>query len=325
MKKYVNVLQQRTEDRLQELLSEENFPGAISLLLECQSAAQTYKHFHCVAALNGKLQDTLDQVEETLDMTLSKMCGQFDHRTYSSVQEAYKLLGKTQTAMDQLHMHFTAAIHNSAFTVVHTYVGGDTKRQYKQICQSIERENFIICLLDLCKSLWRILSSYYQVLNWHGSNQNQPDANEEKDPETTFNEQYVKQKLDSGMVRMWHDVEIKISTFLIGTDLTSFKFEQFVQVLGTVNRYVIYMDYPAIKNTHIFRMSQRIFTPKKWQFLHQTLLVFLRINRIWKHLLKQMLQRRSTFIHIFAIKKRIFDKYFGSSGYRRGSFLDSLV
>ncbi|XP_043272712.1 syndetin isoform X2 [Venturia canescens] len=247
----------RTEDRLQELLNEENFPGAISLLLECQSAAQTYKHFRCVAALNGKLQDTLDQVEETLDMTLSKMCAQFEHRTYSSVQEAYKLLGKTQTAMDQLHMHFTAAIHNSAFTVVHTYVGGDTKRQYKQICQSVERENFIMCLLDLCKSLWRILSSYYQVLNWHGSNKSQSDTDEEKDPETTFNEQYVKQKLESGMVRMWHDVEIKISTFLIGTDLTSFKFEQFVQVLGMVNRLTQVGDELCGSKSEILQESMR--------------------------------------------------------------------
>lgn len=236
-------MQQRTEDRLQELLNEENYPGAISLLLECQSAAQTYKHFHCVAALNGKLQDTLDQVEETLDVTLSKMCGQFDTRTYSSVQQAYKLLGKTQTAMDQLHMHFTAAIHNSAFTVVHTYAGGDTKRQYKQLCQSISRENFISCLLELCKSLWRILSSYYQVLQWHSAKEeerSQASADSaaigDRDPEMNFNEQYVKQKLESGMVRMWHDVEIKISTFLIGTDLTLFKFEQFVEVLGTVNR-----------------------------------------------------------------------------------------
>ena len=143
--------------------------------------------------------------------------------------------------MDQLHMHFTAAIHNNAFTVVHTYAGGDTKRQYKQLCQSISRENFIFCLLDLCKSLWRMLSSYYQVLNWHSAKDAQnikvsSSAATNRDPEACFNEQYVKQKLESGMVRMWHDVEIKISTFLIETDLTSFKFEQFVEVLGTVNR-----------------------------------------------------------------------------------------
>ncbi|XP_033208336.1 syndetin isoform X2 [Belonocnema kinseyi] len=228
---------QRTEDRLQELLNEENYPGAISLLLECQNAAQTFKHFHCVAALNGKLQDTLEQVEETLDVTLAKMCTQFDVTTYSSVQEAYNLLGKSQTAMDQLHMHFTAAIHNTAFTAVHSFAGGDMKRQYKQLCLSTSQENFIPCLTELCKSMWAILSSYYLIVKWHGSRENQAkqDTLENKDLEADFNQQYVKQKLENGVIRIWHDVETKISTFM-GTDLSNFKFEQFVQVLGIINR-----------------------------------------------------------------------------------------
>ncbi|XP_015588242.1 syndetin [Cephus cinctus] len=228
---------QRTEDRLQELLNEGNYPGAISLLLECQSAAQTYKHFHCVAALNGKLQDTLEQAEELLDVALSKMCTDFDIMIYSSVQEAYKLLGKTQTAMDQLHMHFTAAIHNTAFTAVHSYAGGDMKRQYKQLCQSISQENFIICLTELCKSLWAILSSYYLVVSWHNAHDDSAKQKaDDKDLEATFNKQYVQQKLKNGMFRIWHDVEMKISTYLMGANLACFKFEQFVQVLAIVHR-----------------------------------------------------------------------------------------
>jgi hypothetical protein len=69
----VGVLQQRTEERLQELLSEGNYPGAIGLLLECRSAAATYRHFVCVAALSGKLQDTLEMAEEQLDQALAKV------------------------------------------------------------------------------------------------------------------------------------------------------------------------------------------------------------------------------------------------------------
>jgi hypothetical protein len=67
------MLQQRTEERLQELLSEGNYPGAIGLLLECLRAAATYRHFMCVAALSGKLQDTLEMAEEQLDQALAKV------------------------------------------------------------------------------------------------------------------------------------------------------------------------------------------------------------------------------------------------------------
>nr|CAD7458043.1 unnamed protein product [Timema tahoe] len=64
---------QRTDERLQELLSEGDYPSAIRLLLECQNAAATYKHFTCVAALSGKLQDTLEMAEEQLDQALSQV------------------------------------------------------------------------------------------------------------------------------------------------------------------------------------------------------------------------------------------------------------
>lgn len=67
------ITQLQTEARLIKLLNEENFSDAISLLLECQQVALTYKHFHCVAALSGKLQDTLVMAEEQLDVALGKV------------------------------------------------------------------------------------------------------------------------------------------------------------------------------------------------------------------------------------------------------------
>lgn len=133
---------QRTDIRLSEMLEEEDYPGAIQLCLECQKAASTFKHYSCISELNSKLQDTLEQIEEQLDVALSKICKNFDINHYTKVQQAYRLLGKTQTAMDQLHMHFTQAIHNTVFQVVLGYVelcAGNTdtkfqKLQYKDLC-----------------------------------------------------------------------------------------------------------------------------------------------------------------------------------------------
>jgi hypothetical protein len=55
-----------------KLLNDGNFSDAISLLLECQQVASSYKHFQCVAILSGKLQDTLVMAEEQLDVALAK-------------------------------------------------------------------------------------------------------------------------------------------------------------------------------------------------------------------------------------------------------------
>jgi hypothetical protein len=56
---------------MQEMLAAGDFAGAISLLVECQGATAMYRHFSCVAALSGKLQDTLVMAEEQLDQALA--------------------------------------------------------------------------------------------------------------------------------------------------------------------------------------------------------------------------------------------------------------
>lgn len=66
-------MQHRTGHRLQELLNEENYAGAIELLQECQAVANTYRHFTCVAALTNKLQETLEDTEEKLDQVLAQV------------------------------------------------------------------------------------------------------------------------------------------------------------------------------------------------------------------------------------------------------------
>uniref|UniRef100_A0A8D0D9P1 VPS50 subunit of EARP/GARPII complex n=1 Tax=Sander lucioperca TaxID=283035 RepID=A0A8D0D9P1_SANLU len=166
---------QRTDVRLSEMLEEEDYPGAIQLCLECQKAASTFKHYSCISELNSKLQDTLEQIEEQLDVALSKTCKHFDVSHYTKVQLAYTLLGKTQTAMDQLHMHFTQAIHNTVFQVVLGYVelcagNADTKfqkMQYKDLCTHITPDSYIPCLTDLCKALWEVMLSYHRTMQWH--------------------------------------------------------------------------------------------------------------------------------------------------------------
>uniref|UniRef100_A0A8C0FMX7 VPS50 subunit of EARP/GARPII complex n=1 Tax=Bubo bubo TaxID=30461 RepID=A0A8C0FMX7_BUBBB len=174
---------QRTDVRLSEMLEEEDYPGAIQLCLECQKAASTFKHYSCISELNSKLQDTLEQIEEQLDVALSKICKNFDISHYTKVQQAYRLLGKTQTAMDQLHMHFTQAIHNTVFQVVLGYVelcAGNTdtkfqKLQYKDLCTHITSDSYIPCLADLCKALWEVMLSYYRTMQWH-ENHDQDEA-----------------------------------------------------------------------------------------------------------------------------------------------------
>uniref|UniRef100_A0A672IR53 VPS50 EARP/GARPII complex subunit n=1 Tax=Salarias fasciatus TaxID=181472 RepID=A0A672IR53_SALFA len=241
---------QRTDVRLSEMLEEEDYPGAIQLCLECQKAASTFKHYSCISELNSKLQDTLEQIEEQLDVALSKTCKHFDVSHYTKVQLAYSLLGKTQTAMDQLHMHFTQAIHNTVFQVVLGYVelcagNADTKfqkMQYKDLCTHITLDSYIPCLTDLCKALWEVMLSYHRTMQWHEEQDKQettstPDgAAAAESDEVLVDRSYVKKKLEHGLTRIWQDVQLKVKAYILGTDMSNFKYDDFIVVLDVISR-----------------------------------------------------------------------------------------
>ncbi|TWW65723.1 Syndetin [Takifugu flavidus] len=229
---------------------EEDYPGAIQLCLECQKAASTFKHYSCISELNSKLQDTLEQIEEQLDVALSKTCKHFDVAHYTKVQLAYTLLGKTQTAMDQLHMHFTQAIHNTVFQVVLGYVelcagNADTKfqkMQYKDLCTHITLDSYIPCLTDLCKALWEVMLSYHRTMQWHEEHDNMEsspgpdDAAAAKSGDSVVDRSYVKKKLEHGLTRIWQDVQLKVKAYILGTDMSNFKYDDFIVVLDVISR-----------------------------------------------------------------------------------------
>uniref|UniRef100_A0A665UDI4 VPS50 EARP/GARPII complex subunit n=1 Tax=Echeneis naucrates TaxID=173247 RepID=A0A665UDI4_ECHNA len=238
---------QRTDVRLSEMLEEEDYPGAIQLCLECQKAASTFKHYSCISELNSKLQDTLEQIEEQLDVALSKTCKHFDVSHYTKVQLAYKLLGKTQIAMDQLHMHFTQAIHNTVFQVVLGYVelcagNADTKfqkMQYKDLCTHITLDSYIPCLTDLCKALWEVMLSYHRTMQWHEEQDTQENTFKAEDnvsDELVVDRGYVKKKLEHGLTRIWQDVQLKVKAYILGTDMSNFKYDDFIVVLDVISR-----------------------------------------------------------------------------------------
>ena len=81
---------QRTDERLHQCLEEEDYSGAIQLIVEAQNAAKTYSHFKAIAQLSIKLQDTLELAEEQLDVALSKICMDYKAHLYTKLQDAYR-------------------------------------------------------------------------------------------------------------------------------------------------------------------------------------------------------------------------------------------
>ncbi|XP_030644754.1 syndetin [Chanos chanos] len=291
---------QRTDVRLSEMLEEEDYPGAIQLCLECQKAASTFKHYSCISELNSKLQDTLEQIEEQLDVALSKTCKHFDVAHYTKVQLAYSLLGKTQTAMDQLHMHFTQAIHNTVFQVVLGYVelcagNADTKfqkMQYKDLCTHITPDSYIPCLTDLCKALWEVMLSYHRTMQWHEEHDKEETAapsgdgsSAEGSEESTVGRSYVKKKLEHGLTRIWQDVQLKVKAYLLGTDMSNFKYDDFIVVLDVISRLMQVGEEFCGSKSEVLQESIKRQSINYFKNYHRTRLEELRMfleNETWE-------------------------------------------
>uniref|UniRef100_A0A8D2LQ90 VPS50 subunit of EARP/GARPII complex n=1 Tax=Varanus komodoensis TaxID=61221 RepID=A0A8D2LQ90_VARKO len=270
---------QQTDVRLSEMLEEEDYPGAIQLCLECQKAASTFKHYSYVA--------------------LSKICKNFDISHYTKVQQAYRLLGKTQTAMDQLHMHFTQAIHNTVFQVVLGYVelcaeNTDTKfqkLQYKDLCTHITSDSYIPCLADLCKALWEVMLSYYRTMEWHEKyDRGEPPSSSDGSnvmaaEESNFDRRYVKKKLEHGLSRIWQDVQLKVKTYLLGTDLSNFKYDDFIFVLDIISRLMQVGEEFCGSRSEVLQESIRKQSVNYFKNYHRTRLEELRMfleNETWE-------------------------------------------
>ncbi|KAH8297497.1 hypothetical protein KR044_013452 [Drosophila immigrans] len=226
-----------TDEELQKLLAEHNYSAAIALLLQCQSSVADFMQFNCVQSLHKKLQETMVLMEYQLDTVLNEMVLKFDIRKYGKLQEAYKLANKSLIAMDQLHINYISAVHSTVNAVVRGYSEPNAEDQpkllYEQLCEQLNVDKLMPCLISLCKTFWTILASYYQVVMWH-NNYKLYAQQEETDGESP--DLYIQQKLKKGQSRIWNDILNKVCLFLQSAKLTSLKYDQFIQALSIVQR-----------------------------------------------------------------------------------------
>ena len=168
---------------------------------------------------------------------------------YADYQRCW-LPGKTQTCLDQLKMHYSSLLHNKSFSLVLGYavLNPDSKlsesqlqrMQYAELCTQVSSQLFTACLSDLCKTVWNILHSYYQMCRWHEENMTLFYSPQAPKAEIDHIESFFNKKLQHDGSRMWQDVQTKVKTFLHSIDLchnfSSFSFDEFIKILDLVDK-----------------------------------------------------------------------------------------
>ncbi|XP_055337389.1 syndetin-like [Paramacrobiotus metropolitanus] len=249
----------KTMANISDLIEEGNFTEAIQLTLTCRHAAKQHRQYGCISQLHEKLQDTLMVIEQRLDTSLGQICLNFDAKQYARVYNAYQLLDKNQTAVDQLHMHFITTIHNRSFGILLGFVelanqktgrsDNFIKKPYQELCQAVPAEFFVLALYELCKGLWEIMKIYRTVVRWHLDLSHQRKLSKgdavagsttptEPSADRDLVEVYVLHKLESGPPRLWSDMEQKVRALLTHNDAaTQLKYDTFGHLLAVLKRF----------------------------------------------------------------------------------------
>ena len=171
------------------------------------------------------------------------------------LQVAYTMLGKSQTATDQLLMHYTTAAHNTSWQVVygHVCLMQELPRPppYSELCGLVQSESFLPCLTDLLRSLWGLLLSYHQQYSWHQARARHLDTAD------TLAAQYNRTKLEAGLFRIWQDVQSKVKQFVLGSDLSQFSIDSFLHFLDLLHKLItVGREFLSVSETQQVREGE---------------------------------------------------------------------
>ena len=89
------------------------------------------------------MQSILEQIEEYLIIAISKQCIKFDKINYIEIINSYKLLGKSQTFVDQLMLNFLNSIQNCSMKTITDFLIDNyslnmeeiKRKKYKELCE----------------------------------------------------------------------------------------------------------------------------------------------------------------------------------------------
>nr|XP_027202297.1 syndetin-like [Dermatophagoides pteronyssinus] len=232
----------QTVERIGYMLEyEKNFATAINLLSEQLEMLEILSEkYGCVAEMQDRLLAAIQLVGDQMDAVLGKMCDRFCFRTYQQLAQAYAQLDKTEFSLQQLQLYFANTIHDKAFSIVLGYVklfspdhhsSNDAQSSFKskrliELCQHLNPESFLQCLVDLCRALWDVMANYHQCLTFYQRQKHKPSASLTKE-EIDF----AIKKLSYGALRIWSDVQHKIRTLL-----SSVKFVQQPSEIQSTNQ-----------------------------------------------------------------------------------------
>ncbi|KPP73748.1 hypothetical protein Z043_107146, partial [Scleropages formosus] len=103
--------------------------------------------------------------------------------------------------------------------------------------------------------------------------------------ESVFDRSYVKKKLEHGLTRIWQDVQLKVKAYLLGTDMSNFKYDDFIFVLDIISRLMQVGEEFCSSRSEVLQESVKKQSVNYFKNYHRTRLEELRMfleNETWE-------------------------------------------
>ncbi|XP_011005414.1 PREDICTED: coiled-coil domain-containing protein 132 isoform X4 [Populus euphratica] len=158
---------------LESLVEEGNYCKAFQVLSEYLQLLDSFSELPAIQEMSRGVEVWLGRTLQKLDALLLGVCQEFKEESYITVVDAYALIGDISGLAEKLQSFYMQEVLSETHSVLKNTVQEDLEIQmqnsrltYSDLSLQIPESKFRQCLLRTLAVLFRLISSYHEIMNF---------------------------------------------------------------------------------------------------------------------------------------------------------------
>ncbi|XP_031111673.1 syndetin isoform X4 [Ipomoea triloba] len=159
---------------LETLVEEGNFSKAFQVLSEYLQIMDSLSQLSAVQEMSHGVEVWLGKTLQKLDALLLGVCQDFKEESYTTVVDAYALIGDVSGLAEKIQSFFMQEVLSDTHSVLKTLVQKDfentnvqgARLTYSDLCIQMPESKFRQCLLATLAVLFKLMCSYHAILSF---------------------------------------------------------------------------------------------------------------------------------------------------------------
>ncbi|XP_065865505.1 uncharacterized protein [Euphorbia lathyris] len=168
---------------LESLVEEGNYCKAFQVLSEYLQLLDSFSELSALQEMTRGVEVWLARTLQKLDSLLLGVCQEFKKDNYITVVDAYALIGDVSGLAEKIQSFFLQEVLSETHSVLKNIVQDDQEVQihnsrltYSDLCLQIPESKFRQCLLRTLAVLFRLMSSFHEIMIFQLENKGNEDS-----------------------------------------------------------------------------------------------------------------------------------------------------